>query len=202
MCLPTLVDCITSLKSDPLKRHRAAQAAAALTKIHQLKKKSIAPHSLGLKQIIDMEKRSQKFPSAEKFVPDGRDKAESNGPNDSTVEATTLNGDPDGEQMRSVRDPDGTLMSLLRDCSVLAQKDPLLWNWPALSNVFLWSKMNTHVTEDSSLRSIIRRLIQFYKPSSNQFCQCEFNTQKTRLYSAVGCLLMDFLTSVEEVMRS
>lgn len=58
MCLPQLVDCITSLKGDPLKRHRAAQAAEALSKIHQLKKKGIVPHSLALKQIVELERRA------------------------------------------------------------------------------------------------------------------------------------------------
>jgi hypothetical protein len=58
MCLPQLVDCITSLKSDPVKRHRAAQAAEALSKIHQLKKKGIVPYSLALKQIVELERRA------------------------------------------------------------------------------------------------------------------------------------------------
>lgn len=57
MCLPKLVDHITSLKSEPVKRHRASQAAAALAKIHQLKKSGIAPHSLALKQIIELERK-------------------------------------------------------------------------------------------------------------------------------------------------
>ena len=57
MCLPKLVDHITSLKSDPVKRHRASQAAAALAKIHQLKKTGIVPHSLALKQIIELERK-------------------------------------------------------------------------------------------------------------------------------------------------
>ena len=57
MCLPKLVDHITSLKSEPVKRHRASQAAAALAKIHQLKKNGIVPHSLALKQIIELERK-------------------------------------------------------------------------------------------------------------------------------------------------
>lgn len=61
--------------------------------------------------------------------------------------------------------------------------------------------MNPNALEDSSLRSIIRRVIQFYKPSGNQFCQCEFSSSRTRLYSVVGCYLMDSLTVVEEVKK-
>ena len=126
--------------------------------------------------------------------------------------------------MRSNRDPDSILSALSRDCGVLAQKDPLIWNWSVLSNLFLvvmirnillaeivfkfvsmnylWSKMNSCALEDSSLRSIFRRVMQFYKPTSNQFCQCEFNSSRTRLYSVVGCFLMDSLTVVEEVTHS
>lgn len=59
--------------------------------------------------------------------------------------------------------------------------------------------MNLYPLEDSNLRSIVRRVIQFYKPSVNQFCQCELTNIRTRLYSTVGCLLLDFLTATEEV---
>lgn len=59
--------------------------------------------------------------------------------------------------------------------------------------------MNSCASEDSNLRSIFRRVMQFYKPISNQFCQCEFNNSRTRLYSTVGCYLMDSLTVIEEV---
>lgn len=59
--------------------------------------------------------------------------------------------------------------------------------------------MNSCALEDSNLRSIFRRVMQFYKPISNQFCQCEFNNSRTRLYSTVGCYLMDSLTVIEEV---
>ncbi len=59
--------------------------------------------------------------------------------------------------------------------------------------------MNSCALEDSNLRSIFRRVMQFYKPVSNQFCQCEFNNSRTRLYSTVGCYLMDSLTVIEEV---
>lgn len=122
--------------------------------------------------------------------------------------------------MRSSRDPDGVLYTLARDCGVLAggQRDPLLWNWPVLSDLLDWCLLNSLTMEESScVRSIVRRLIQFYKPSSNQFCQCESGSplsssstpthsgkgcSRTRLYTTVGCHLMDFLTVVNEVIFS
>ena len=55
--LPKLIDYITWSKTDAVKSHRAAQAALALSKIHQLKKKEVTPHSLGLKQIVELERR-------------------------------------------------------------------------------------------------------------------------------------------------
>ena len=42
-----------------------------------------------------------------------------------------------GIQSRPVKDPDGVLSALTRDCGVLAQKDPLIWNWPVLSHLFM-----------------------------------------------------------------
>lgn len=56
-CLPKLIGFITSSTGGPLERHRAAQAAVALSRIHQLKKKGVKPRSLALKQIIELEKR-------------------------------------------------------------------------------------------------------------------------------------------------
>ncbi|KAI9556963.1 hypothetical protein GHT06_016757 [Daphnia sinensis] len=195
MCLPQLVDSITSLKNDPVKRHRAAQAAAALSKIHQLKKKGIVPYSLALKQIVELERRASN--NAKGYSAKNKKTEE----NAATVirddQEFQNNGEVESE-MRSSRDPDGILSALSRDCGVLAQKDPLIWNWPVLSNLLQWSKMNSCALEDSILRSIIRRMMQFYKPSSNQFCQCEFSNTRTRLYSSVGCHLMDALTVVEE----
>ena len=41
------------------------------------------------------------------------------------------------KKVRTNTDPDGILFALTRDSAVLAQKDPLMWNWAALSNVFL-----------------------------------------------------------------
>lgn len=46
-------------------------------------------------------------------------------------------------QVRSTRDPDGVLFALTRDCGVLMQKDPLMWNWTVLSNLFLVFKIST-----------------------------------------------------------
>ena len=57
--VPQLIDYITSAGSDALKSHRAAQAAAALSKIHQLKKNQVSPHSLGLLQIVELQRKHQ-----------------------------------------------------------------------------------------------------------------------------------------------
>lgn len=154
VCLPTLVDCITSLKSDSLQRHRAAQAAAALAKIHQLKKKSVTPQSLALKQLVLLERRRIRCPidtdiQRETSVNDASISADAatafnielDDLSKSTQMSLTVNGQSDGElQLRPGRDTDSTMVLLLRDSSVLTQKDPLLWNWHALSNVLLVKK--------------------------------------------------------------
>lgn len=66
VCLPKLVDYATSLPSptspgwegdEPIRRHRAGQAASALSKIHRLKKKGVVPRSLALRQILELEHR-------------------------------------------------------------------------------------------------------------------------------------------------
>lgn len=143
MSLPKLIDYIIKPKSDPVRSHRAAQAALALSKIHQLKKKEVTPHSLALKQIVELERRRSDNPTD---LPTSlKDQSE-----------LKTNGDTDSEvltnkriiklyrlsflihfQRRSGRDPDGILLALIRDCGVLNQKDPLLWNWNVLSNFFL-----------------------------------------------------------------
>lgn len=45
-------------------------------------------------------------------------------------------------QIRQSRDPDGILSALSRDCGVLAQKDPLIWNWSVLTNLFMVNDFN------------------------------------------------------------
>ena len=51
--LCTIGDCVYRSSSS-----HAAQAAEALSKIHQLKKKGIVPYSLALKQIVELERRA------------------------------------------------------------------------------------------------------------------------------------------------
>lgn len=74
-CLPKLIDYITQFKSDPVKRHRAIQAATALSKIHQLKKKGVVAHSLALKQIVELEKRNNPTQDA---TTNGRERIDDN----------------------------------------------------------------------------------------------------------------------------
>lgn len=64
---------------------------------------------------------------------------------------------------------------------------------------FQWTRIHLYALDDSCVRSIVRRVMHFYKPTSNQFCQCDITNSRTKLYSSVGCLLLDFLTATEEV---
>ena len=203
LCLPKLVDYITSSgkRSDPLQRHRAAQAASALSKIHRSKKRGIVPHSLALRQIIEMEQKSSGM-QHDSFVNDNH--LQSNGTDPSingAPSAASTNGEiltPADIEMRSNRDPDGILFSLARDCGVLVQKDPLMWNWPVLADLLDWCRLNSLALEESSIRSIARRVAPFYKPSSSNFCLCESGAIRTRLYTTVGCRLLDMLTAVAD----
>lgn len=71
---------------------------------------------------------------------------------------------------------------------------------PLLYSMLLqWTKNHSYALDDSSVRSIVRRVMHFYKPSSNQFCLCDITNSRARLFSSVGCLLIDFLTVSEEV---
>jgi len=66
-CLPRLVDYATTAigpsaglhhQDQSLRRHRAAQASSALTKIHHMKKRGIQLRSLALRQVVEIEHRT------------------------------------------------------------------------------------------------------------------------------------------------
>ena len=83
--LPKLIDYIILPKRDPVKSHRAAQAALALSKIHQLKKKEVMPHSLGLKQIVEIERRRSGNPADFPAFSKDQSELKANGDADSEV---------------------------------------------------------------------------------------------------------------------
>jgi hypothetical protein len=54
--------------------------------------------------------------------------------------------------------------------------------------------------EDSNHRTFLKRLVHYFKPSSNRFSRVELgNKKQTQMYTLAGLELIDCLLEVEEV---
>jgi len=62
-----------------------------------------------------------------------------------------------------------------------------------------WAPSALVSVEDSSWRTFLRRLIDFYKPSQKRFARVEVAQEKSHIVSRVGCLLVQFLAEQVEV---
>lgn len=92
----------------------------------------------------------------------------------------------------------------LKESGVLLYKDGLSWNWDIVRSI-LKSKNDTLLKlEDSNHRTFVKRLVHFYKPSSNRFSRVEQgnNRKQTNTYTLAGIELLDVLLLAEEVEGS
>jgi hypothetical protein len=69
-----------------------------------------------------------------------------------------------------------------------------------LLNVFQSRSESLKKLEDSNHRTFLKRLVHYFKPSSNQFSRVELgNKKQTQMYTLAGLELIDCLLEVEEV---
>ncbi|GIX79084.1 rapamycin-insensitive companion of mTOR, partial [Caerostris extrusa] len=76
----------------------------------------------------------------------------------------------------------------IKDTLVLS-KDYLSWDWDLVDCIF---------EEDASHRTFAKKLLQFFKPSSKEFSEMEFDKENGRQICVTGCHLLEFFLDLEE----
>ena len=52
---------------------------------------------------------------------------------------------------------------------MVAQRDPLSWRWDLIAAVLKWPSEAMRRLEDSNYKMFIKKITDYYKPSSNMF---------------------------------
>ncbi|KAJ9598512.1 hypothetical protein L9F63_010802, partial [Diploptera punctata] len=88
---------------------------------------------------------------------------------------------------------------LLKESAVLIHKDGFSWNWNIVRTVLKNRSDALKKLEDSNHRMFLRRLVHYFKPSSNRFSRVELgNKKQTQMYTLAGLELIDCLLEADE----
>ncbi|XP_043271902.1 rapamycin-insensitive companion of mTOR isoform X2 [Venturia canescens] len=89
---------------------------------------------------------------------------------------------------------------LLKDAQVLSSKDALAWNWPVIRSILRSREDSLRILHDSDHRVFIKRLVRYFKPSSNRYSRVELGTNATlaREATLAGCDLVNCLLEMNE----
>lgn len=86
-------------------------------------------------------------------------------------------------------------MAGVKESQVIPNRDPQSWKWEAVMSVLRWPSEGLKRLEDSNYKIFIKKLTDYFKPSSNMFSRLELATQRTRDHARIGASLIDFLVS-------
>ncbi|XP_012288713.1 rapamycin-insensitive companion of mTOR [Orussus abietinus] len=89
---------------------------------------------------------------------------------------------------------------LLKDAQVLSSKDALAWNWPVVRSILRSREDALRILHDSDHKLFIKRLVRYFKPSSNRYSRVELNMNAmlAREASLAGCDLVNCLLEPDE----
>jgi len=169
-CLPLLASHIYTAGPDFSKQesNRALAAITALQKLHALKRRGCLPNSLILEQVLEYSGHHQ----GSGWLGD-RLKLPSSCPvTDQTADVNNI-----------------------KESGVVAQRDPQSWKWELILSALKWPSEALRKLEDSTCRLFLKKVTDFYLPSSNMFSRLELDSSRTRYLARVGQALLDFLLS-------
>jgi len=169
-CLPLLSSHIYTAGPTFSKQesNRALAAITALQKLHALKRRGCLPSSLLLEQVLEYSGHHQ----GNSFVGD-RLKLPSSGPvSDQASDANNI-----------------------KESGVVAQRDPQSWKWELIMSALKWPSEALRKLEDSTCKLFLKKVTDFFLPSSNMFSRMELDSSRTRYLARVGQALLDFLLS-------
>ncbi|CAL1276055.1 unnamed protein product [Larinioides sclopetarius] len=173
-CLPTLLTSAASFKS-AREQNQAAAAITCLFRIHELKKKGAVPSSLVLNNLLHIcnpEREKKGF-----FV--------------GTVNKIKL------WKYLKQEMADG-IDQAIRDTLVLS-KEYHSWDWDLIDCILKNPTDSFKKLEDANHRSFVKKLLQFFKPSSKEFSEMEFDKENGRQICVTGCHLLEFFLELEEI---
>ncbi|RWS04250.1 rapamycin-insensitive companion of mTOR-like isoform X1, partial [Dinothrombium tinctorium] len=172
--LPKLVDAATSVNSSAEQRNTATAAISNLHRFHVMKKHPIVPCSLYLDQLLQF---CSPF-SRRRFY-------------NSAISKSKLR-----QYLRKEGD-DEIVLASIKDSQVL-NRDYTNWDWSLIGSILKWPGDSFKKFEDSIHKNFIKKLLNFYKPTSKLFSHIDNSDERGREYCVVGCHLIDFLLEAEE----
>ncbi|XP_002741655.1 rapamycin-insensitive companion of mTOR-like [Saccoglossus kowalevskii] len=173
-CLPTLMTIAASFDVPPIERVRASIAVNRLNRFHEMKKRGPVPSSLFLDQIM-------KYTREHKID-------------------TQLTERLSHEKLIKAiyKDYDDPVGQAIRDSMVISTSQHQAWNWNIITALLKWPSTSLRRLDDTVNLRFIRRLIQFFKPSSCLYDNIELSVLDSDKYSVAGIQLVDFLLTCEE----
>ena len=163
---------VTSQQYSRLKSSKALSAVTGLAKVHGVKKQGCRPSSLFLEQVMEVSGLSRA--GGAHFVGDRL-----------TVPAASFTSPDSGA---------GDLV-LIKESGVTTFRDPQSWRWELVMSSLKWPGDNMRRMEDTTCKLYLKKLTDFFLPSSNMFSRLEIEGSKTRYLARVGQTLIDFLIS-------
>ncbi|GFQ72567.1 rapamycin-insensitive companion of mTOR [Trichonephila clavata] len=173
-CLPTLISSAASFESSR-KQNQATAALTCLFRIHELKKKGAVPNSLVLSNLLHI------------CNPDREKKGFFVG----TVNKIKL------WKYLKQEMTDG-IDQAIRDTLVLS-KDYQCWDWDLIDCILKNPSDSFKRLEDNNHRTFIKKLLHFFKPSSKEFSEMEFDKENGRSICVTGCHLLEFFLELDEI---
>ncbi|KAK6640058.1 hypothetical protein RUM43_008335 [Polyplax serrata] len=176
--LPTLVH--YAANGQPRERTQALMAVSFLCKIHEAFKNRPAPFSLFLHQLVYLS-NWYKLRGVQ---------------NNSEVlikQQKSIRKKTSGMQIKNVDDH-------IKESQILTLKDPTKWGWDHIRTSLKCQNDSFITLEEPQHRNFIRKLMTFYKPSSDEYSsmKCNFKTQDNNIYTTTSFALWNFLLLTDE----
>ncbi|XP_063978549.1 rapamycin-insensitive companion of mTOR [Diachasmimorpha longicaudata] len=93
---------------------------------------------------------------------------------------------------------DSPTTPLLKDAQILSTKDPHAWNWPVIRAILRSRVDPLRILHDSDHRLLVKRLIRYFKPTSNTYSRVDTCVTLAREATLAGCDLVNCLLEVAE----
>lgn len=187
--LPTLLSEAAN-REDPAAQIQALGAIAALARLQTILKKQPAPASVFLDQLLQrgvwgVKCRNGGLPPV--FISDELGLGFGS--------SSRLKREKSKLYQIMLKDSD----DVLRESMVLSNKDGFSWNWNIVRAILKSRSDALKRLEDSNYKTFLRRLVQYYKPSSNRFSRVELSSKRQmNIYTLTGFELLDCLLETEE----